>query len=87
MTIDSLSYSISVSLWDIPARKSVGFYQYNKYFYWLGGDIPSNIILKTKSKKQFSYRDHLPNTYDPHFWNLCYNPSTGIISEMGIEQN
>lgn len=76
---DSLNYSISVSLWDIPARKSIGFFEHNEYFYWLGGDIPSNIILKTKLKKFFSYEELGLYTYDPPFWTLIYHSQTETI--------
>jgi hypothetical protein len=76
---DSLSYCIEVSLWDIPAKKSAGFFEYNEYFYWFAGEIPPNIILETKSKKRFSYKEPIPVPYDPPFWYLTYNGKTGNI--------
>jgi len=76
---DSLSYCIEVSLWDIPAKKSTGFFEHNGYFYWFGGEIPPNIILKTKSKKRFSYKEPIPAPYDPPFWYLIYNGETKNI--------
>lgn len=42
---DSLNYSIVVMPEDFPARKSVGFAIYNKYYYWLGDVTPPNLIL------------------------------------------
>ena len=32
--IDSLNYCLEVSLLDIPARKSTGFFEHNGFFYW-----------------------------------------------------
>jgi hypothetical protein len=74
-----LSYCIDVSLWDIPARKSVGFFEHNEFYYWFGGAIPPNIILETKSKKRFSYKEPVPAPYDPPFWYLIYNGKAGNI--------
>jgi hypothetical protein len=77
---DSLNYYIHASLWDTPGKKSIGFFEYNGYFYWFGGDVfPPNIILETKSKKQFSYQEPIPAPYDPQFWLLTYNSQSGII--------
>lgn len=77
--IDSLNYSICVSLENIPRRKAIGFFEKNKFFYWLGGDIPPNILLEKKSKKRFSYKDNIPAPYDPPFWTLIYYSQTGRI--------
>lgn len=77
--IDSLNYSIDLSLWDIPARKSIGFFEYDNFFYWLGGKLPPNIILEKKSKKRFSYKNPIPAAYDPPFWTLIYCSQTGSI--------
>ncbi len=76
---DSLNYYIEVSLWDIPAKKSVFFFEYNRYFYWFSGEIPPNIILDTKSKVRFSYKEPNPAPYDPPFWYLIYNGETKNI--------
>jgi hypothetical protein len=76
---DSLSYCMEVSLWDIPAKESTGFSEYNEYFYWFCGEIPPNIILETKSKKRFSYKEPVPAPYDPPFWYLTYYGETGNI--------
>ena len=76
---DSLNYCLEVSLLDIPARESIGFFEYNGFLYWFGNDAPSNIVLETKSKKQFSYKEPLPAPYDPPFWFLMYNIETGNI--------
>ena len=76
---DSLSYCIEVSLWNIPARKSAGFFEHNGYIYWFGGEIPRNIILETKLKKRFSYKEPVSAPYDPPFWYLMYNIQTGCI--------
>jgi hypothetical protein len=76
---DSLIYCIEVSLWDIPAGSSTGFYENNGYFYWFGGEVPPNIILETKSKKRFSYKEPIPAPYDPLFWYLMYNSEMGSI--------
>jgi hypothetical protein len=76
---DSLNYRIVVSLWDIPAIGSTGFYEHNGFLYWFGGDISPNIILGKKSKRRFSYKEDMPGPYDPPFWTLIYNPQTGNI--------
>jgi hypothetical protein len=76
---DSLNYCIVVSLWDIPARKSTGFFEYNGFLYWFGDDVPPNIILRKKSKRRFSYKEPLPAPYDPPFWYLMYNIQMGSI--------
>jgi hypothetical protein len=76
---DSLNYSIYIDLWDIPARNSIGFFEHNEYRYWLGGKIPPNIILETKSKKRFSYKENPPMTVDPPLWILMYHSQTGNI--------
>lgn len=76
---DSLNYCIEVSLLDIPARKSIGFFEHNGFLYWFGDDAPPNIVLETKSKKQFSYKEPLPAPYDPPFWFFMYNRETGNI--------
>ena len=76
---DCLNYCIEVSLWDIPVRKSAGFFEYNGFLYWFGYDVPPNIILGTKSKKRFSYKEPIPAPYDPPFWYLAYNVQTGCI--------
>jgi hypothetical protein len=76
---DSLNYSMEVSLWKTPAEKSIGFCENNGFFYWLGGEVPPNIILGTKSKKRFSYEEYPPMFIDPLFWYLIYNPQTGNI--------
>lgn len=76
---DSLIYSMEVSLLDIPAENSIGFFEYNKYLYWFGGDTPPNIILEKKSKKRFSYKEPIPAPYDPLFWYLMYDIQTGSI--------
>ena len=73
---DSLNYCIEVSLWDIPAKKSLGFFEQNGFFYWFGGDIPPNIILEIKSNKQFSYKEPISSPYDPPFWYFLYNSQT-----------
>jgi|LSQX01.2.fsa_nt_gb hypothetical protein len=77
--IDSLNYCLEVSLLDIPARKSTGFFEHNGFFYWFGNDAPPNIVLETESKKHFSYKEHLPAPYDPPFWFFMYNVETGNI--------
>lgn len=79
---DSLSYYMMVSLWDIPAKKSIGFFQHNGFLYWFDDEVPPNIVLETKSKKEFSYKEHLPMTIDPRFWTLMYYSQTGNI-EIG----
>lgn len=81
--IDSTSYSICLSLEDIPADKSIGFFEYNGFYYWLHGEIPPNIILKTKTKKRFSYKEPIPAPYDPPFWTLIYHTQTGNIEFKG----
>jgi hypothetical protein len=76
---DSLNYCMEVSLWDIPARESIGFFEHNGYFYWFGDDTPPNIILKKKSKRRFSYKEDIVGFYDPPFWTLMYRIPTGSI--------
>jgi hypothetical protein len=76
---DTLNYMIEVSLWDIPARNSAGFYEHNKYLYWFNVGTPPDIILGKKKKKQFSYKEPIPAPYDPPFWYLIYNKQTGKI--------
>ena len=76
---DSLNYCLVVSLEDIPARKSIGFYEHNGFLYWFGKDVPSNIVLGTKASKHFSYKDPIPAPYDPPFWFFVYNIETGIL--------
>ena len=78
---DSLNYCLVVSLWNIPARKAAGFIEYDGFLYWFGGneDTPPNIILGTKSERQFSYEEPIPAPYDPPFWFLKYNHQTGNI--------
>ena len=77
---DSLNYCMEVSLWDIPARKTAGFFEHNGFFYWFGNDAPPGIILgSSKSKRRFSYTDRGPVTYDPPFWYFNYNKQTGNI--------
>lgn len=82
-TMDKMNYSICLSLWSIPAKKSIGFFKCNDFFYWLGGEIPPNIILETKSKKRFSYKDPISAPYDPPFWTLIYYTQTGNIEFKG----
>lgn len=77
--IDSTSYSICLSLEDIPAEKSIVFFKHNDFYYWLHGEIPPDIILKTKAKKRFSYKEPIPAFYDPPFWTLIYHTQTGNI--------
>lgn len=79
MKKDSANYYIEVSLWDIPARKSIGFFEHNGFFYWFGDDVPSNIVSESKSKKRISYKEPIPAPYDPPFWYLTYNIETGNI--------
>ena len=79
--IDSTSYSICLSLEDIPAEKSIVFFKYNDFYYWLHGEIPPNIISKTK--KRFSYKEPIPAFYDPPFWTLIYHTQTGNIEFKG----
>ncbi|UBD16766.1 hypothetical protein K6V25_02575 [Bacteroides salyersiae] len=81
--IDSTSYSICLSLEDIPAEKSIVFFKYNDFYYWLHGEIPPNIISKTKTKKRFSYKEPIPAFYDPPFWTLIYHIQTGNIEFKG----
>jgi len=76
---DSLNSFITVSMGYTPARNSIGFLKHNEYFYWLYGDVPSNIILKTKAKKHFSYKEYMYEFIDPPFWFLIYNSQTGNI--------
>ena len=80
---DSTNYSICLSLWNIPAKKSIGIFEYNNFFYWFDGEIPLNIILKTKTQKRFSYKDPIPAFYDPPFWTLIYHTQTGNIEFKG----
>ena len=80
---DSTNYSICLSLWNIPAKKSIGFFEYNNFFYWFDGEIPLNIILKTKTQKRFSYKEPIPAFYDPPFWTLIYHIQTGNIEFKG----
>ena len=47
------------------------------------GEIPLNIILKTKTQKRFSYKDPIPAFYDPPFWTLIYHTQTGNIEFKG----
>ena len=79
--IDSTSYSICLSLEDIPAEKSIVFFKYNDFYYWLHGEIPPNIISKTK--KRFSYKEPIPAFYDLPFWTLIYHIQTGNIEFKG----
>ncbi|MBX9190425.1 hypothetical protein HCG69_20495 [Bacteroides sp. K03] len=81
--IDSTSYSICLSLEDIPSEKSIVFFKHNDFYYWLHGEIPPNIILKTKTKKRFSYKEPIPAFYDPPFWTLIYHTQTGNIEFKG----
>ena len=76
---DSLNYCLVVSLEDIPARKSIGFYEHNGFLYWFGKDVPSIIVLETKASKRFTYKDPIPAPYDPPFWLFVYNIETGIL--------
>lgn len=76
---DSLNYCLVVSVEDIPARRSMGFYEHDGIIYWFGKDAPSNIILGTKASKHFSYKDHIPAPYDPPFMFFVYNSETGIL--------
>ena len=76
---DSLNYSIQIMLGDIPGKNSTGFFERNEYFYWFGDEIPPNIILETKSKKQFSYKEHPPRFIDFPLWILVYNKQDGSI--------
>ena len=76
---DSLNYCLVVSLENIPARKSIGFYEHKGFLYWFGKDVPSNIVLETKASKHFSYKDPIPAPYDPPFCFLVYNIETGIL--------
>ena len=85
--IDTLHYCIVASLWDIPARISNGFYENNGYFYWYGGKVLPNIIVETKSKKRFSYKEPIPAPYDPPFWYLIYDIKRGCIEVQSITQN
>lgn len=78
--IDSLHYSIIAMLENFPAKKSIGFSIHNKYYHWFGGEIPPNMILGEKTKKQFSYKNHSTfSTTDPPLWVLKYNSQTGYI--------
>lgn len=81
---DSLSYSIYVELWDTPFQESVGFFKHNEYFYFLYGEVPSNIVLKTKLNKQFSYTVNPPYPIEPPSWRLTYNNKMNniIIKDM-----
>lgn len=76
---DTLNYDIEISLWDIPAKNSIGFYKHNEYLYWFGVDIPPDFILGEKNIKRFSYKDPFPGPYDPPFWFFTYNRQTGRI--------
>ena len=78
---DSLNYCLIVSLSDFPSRNVAGFIEYDKYLYWFGGndEIPPNIILGTKSEKQFSSIENIYGYYDPPFWSFTYNHQTGSI--------
>ena len=76
---DSLHYCVEVSLWDIPARISVGFLEENGYFYWFDKSAPTNIILKKNQKRRFSYKDPISGPYDPPFLYLIYNHETKLI--------
>ena len=76
---DSLTYCINIDLWNIPAKNSAGFFEYNGYLYWFGNDAPPDIILEEKSKKRFSYKEPIPAPYDPPLWILMYNSQTSNI--------
>lgn len=77
--IDAFNYYMEVSLWNNPVEKSIGFLKYKKYFYWLSGKVPNNLILKTKIKKRFFYVEYYPIIEDPLIWVLIYNTQTGNI--------
>ena len=83
--IDSLNYSIHLTLCNIPARESIGFFQHNKFFYWLGGELPPHIILKKKTEKRFSYKEPIPGPYNNPLWTLTYCSETGKIKTESIE--
>jgi len=82
---DSLNYWIVVELSDTPTRRSKGFFENNGFFYWFGGEVPPNIILETKSKRRFSYKEVqiIFGIYDPILWYLMYNSETGSIEVKG----
>lgn len=77
---DSLEDCIVVVLLDTPVESSTGFFENDGYLYWFGGEVPPGIILETKTKRQFSYKDQqIIGFYDPPFWFFIYNRETGNI--------
>ena len=77
---------------DNRGRGAKGFFEQNGFYYWLGGDVPPNIIQgKTGIEKQTSYTVsrrykgddrggvRVSDPYDPTMWFLVYNQETGQV--------
>ena len=55
----------------------------NGFFYWFSGNVPNNIILETKTKRQISYiQPQIIGFYDPLFWFFIYNRETGEVYQL-----
>ena len=79
---DTLNYNIIIAGNYHPGRQSWVFFESCGALYSLYGDRPpGNIILETKSAKQFSYTTR-SSRINWVYWNVMYNCRTGKITLM-----
>ena len=75
--LDSLNYSLDIILMHGPLSINNGFYRFNNFYYWIQGELPSNIILKKGPKKRFKYKYVLIWAWYEDICKVIYNSQTG----------
>ena len=77
--LDSLNYSIDIVMVDGPCPVNNGFYKLNNFYYWLKGELPSNIIWEKGPKKRFKDKYIPIFSWEYEICKVVYNSHTGEI--------
>ncbi len=85
--LDSLNYYLNIFMSHGPYSTNNGFYKFNNCYYWIDGELPSNIILKKGPKKRFKYKYVLIWAWFEDICKMIYNSQTGEFKLIDAQPN
>ena len=85
--LDSLNYSLGISLYDDPWSIDNIFYKIKHFHYWLEGELPPNIMLEKISKKRFKYNWYIFEEGPYYLCKVGYNIQTGEVKLIEAQPN